>query len=556
MPTMVIQIVWSFIRRIRLKLLLIILGCGVAFGVLRFLNGLGYPIPDSPKSFCFFGLQLLLGLTLFITYYSTEFSKKVGFPTRMYVLPARTYLLVSAQMLSGILTGLLIYFAVATMAWMLLEMKWPLFGPSFFLAVFLAWNMTIAWSAPGLSIVKALPAVLIWAVLLVWIGKRFGIDSMPMNPSKMWTSVTPGELLTMILLGVGAYVTAIVGVSLDRRGDSPELAGVEAWLEKDVLMKRSQKNRGFSGPVAAQMWFEIHTRGHLIPIANVFFQLVLLVVYLCGQHDGTGMITLIIATVIVPIGCPFFAGTLAGHCSSLHEPTQMDSFRAIRPMSSQALAHVMLRNGGLSVLLTWSGWLASFVLLVVFAHIKGHSGELFELITGYYERIGLGRWVFIFLFVSIVSWTTMATAASKAMAGSHWIQWLTRLGILAVSLPLIYFHSKGMITPAQYLVLIIVFCCGVGLYCSSRTILAFYKARKKRLIGDRPIYFVAIGWIVLCFVSAYSFVRLFGAGSPSDRLPQEFIPVYSVVFMLAGLLMLPFAPLATAPLALAKSRSH
>ena len=169
---------------------------------------------------------------------------------------------------------------------------------------------------------------------------------------------------------------------------------------------------------------------------------------------------------------------------------------------------------------------------------------------------GLGRLVFIFFFVAILSWTTMASAVSKAMAGSRWIQWLLRLGILAVSLPLIYFHSKGMITPAQYIVLIIVFCCGVGLYCSSRTILAFYKARKKLLIGDRTIYFAAIGWIVLCFVSVYSFGRLFGAGSPGNRLPQEFIPVYSVIFMLAGLLMLPFAPLATAPLALAKSRSH
>lgn len=552
MPTIVIQIVWSFIHRIRLKLLLIILGCGVAFSVLRFLSGLGYPIPDSLKFFCPFGLQLLLGLTLFITYYTTEFSKKVGFPSRMYVLPAKTSLLVSAQMLSGILAGILIYLVVAGMARTILGAKWPLLGPSFFLAIFLAWNMTIAWSAPGLSIVKTLPAVLIWATLLVWIGKRFGIDSMPMNPSKMWMSVTLGELLTMTLLGVGAYFTAIVAVSLDRCGDSPVLAGIEEWLEKDILVRNLRNDRGFSSPAAAQLWFEMRSKGHLIPIANVFIQLLLLVAYLCGKHDGL----LIVASVFVPVGCPYFLGLMAGSCGRPHEPAQMDSFRAIRPMSSQALAHVMLMNGGLNVLLTWSGWLVSLLLFVVCIYIKGHAGEVFGIIASYYARIGLARLVFIIFFIAILSWTTMAIAASRAMAGSRWIRWLSRLGILVVSLFLFYFHAHGMITPAQYAILIKIFCWLVGIYCSLRTIMAFYQARSRRLIGDRMIGFAITGWTGLCFISGYALWGLWAAGSTGDRLPQELIPLYSVAFMLAGLLMLPLAPLATAPLALTKSRSN
>ncbi len=555
-PSMVIQIVWSFIHHIRMKVLFIILACGIGFGVLRFLRGLGYPTPELLKGFCLFGLQLLLVLTYLVTYYSAEFSSRAGFPTRMYVLPIRTSLLVSAQMLSGILTGIFIYLAVAGMAWTLLGIRWPLLGPSFFLAVFLAWNMTIVWSAPGLFVVKVFPAILIWAALLMWIGKRYGIDSMPANPSKMWTSVTPGELLTMTLLGVGAYVTAMVGVSLDRCGDSPELTRIKKWFEKDVLIGRSRYERGFSSPVAAQMWYEMRSKGHLIPIANAFIQLIILVVYLCSPRDGSDMPMLFIAMVIVPLGCPFVVGALAGHCASPHEPTQMDSFRAIRPMSAQALAHVMLKNGGVSVLLTWSGGLVSFVLLVICAFIKGRSGEFFGVIAGYFETIGLGRLVFMFSFVAIVSWTTMAMAASKVMAGDRWVQWLPRLGILVVSLLFIYLHAKGMIAPAQYVILLKTFCWIVGLYCLSRTILAFTKARSKRLIKDRMIGFVVVGWIVLCFISAISFWRLFGAGSAGDRLPREFIPVYSVIFMLAGLLMLPFAPLATAPLALAKSRSN
>jgi len=87
MSSMVIQIVLSFMCRIRIKLLLIIVGCGVAFGTMSFLKGLGYPTPDSSKAFCLFGLQLLLGLTWLITYYSAEFSSKMGFPTGKDVDP-------------------------------------------------------------------------------------------------------------------------------------------------------------------------------------------------------------------------------------------------------------------------------------------------------------------------------------------------------------------------------------------------------------------------------------------------------------------------------------
>lgn len=552
MPSMVIQIVWSFIHRIQMKVLFIIMACGVGFGILSFVKGLGYPTPDPLKAYCLFNLQLLLGLTLLITYYGAEFSGRVGFPTRMYVLPISTSLLVSAQMLSGILTGILIYLAVAGMSWTLLGTKWPLLGPSFFLAIFLAWNMTIVWSAPGLSVVKAVPSILIWATLLVWVGKRFGIDNLPMNPSRMWTSVTPSELLTMALLGVGAYVTALIGVSLDRHGDSPELTRMKGWLEKDVLIGRSRDDRGFSSPDAAQMWFEMRTKGHLIPIANVFIQLILFTSYLCGQHDGL----LIVASVFVPIGCPYFIGLLAGSCSSPHDPAQMDSFRAIRPMSAQSLAYVMLKNGGLTILLTWAGWLVSLSLFLVCIYIKGHSGEFFGVLESYYERIGLARLIFIFFFIAILSWTTMALAASKAMARNRWVRWLPRLGVLAILLFLIYCHAQGMITPAQYTLLIKTFCWVVGLYCVSRTILAFYKARSRRLITDRMIGFVVIGWIVLCLVSVSTFGRLFDTGSPGDRLPQEFIPLFSAVFMFAGLLMLPFAPLALAPLALAESRSN
>ncbi len=170
--------------------------------------------------------------------------------------------------------------------------------------------------------------------------------------------------------------------------------------------------------------------------------------------------------------------------------------------------------------------------------------------------IGLGWLVFIFFFVGIFSWTTMASSASKAMDSRWWITWLPRIVILAISLPLTHFHARGMITSTQYVTLFKTFCWALGLYCFVRTILAFYKARNKRLIRNRIIGMAALSWIILCLVSVYALWQLQNAGLGNNRFSQGLTSEFCVIFMLAGLLMLPFAPLATAPIALSLSRSQ
>jgi hypothetical protein len=552
---MVVQIALSFLRRTWIPSLLIILACGVSFALMRFLDGLGYKMPDPRALLGLLSFQLLLALTILILYYTTEFAPTVGFPARMYVLPARTSLLVSAQMWSGIVAGILVYQAVAAVAWIVLGAKWPLLGPSFFLAVFLAWNMAIMWSAPGLSIVKAPPAMLIWAGLLAWVAKRYGIDSLPIHPTKMWANVTPGELLTMTLLGASAYAVAVAGVCRERRGDSPELKKIKEWLEQEVG-GHTHRDKDFSSPTAAQMWFETRTKGHLIPIANAVIQMTIVVVYLGSRGDGTEMAMLIAAALVVPVGCPSFVGWLAGSCSSPGAPEQMDSFRAIRPMSTAALAHVMLRNGGLSVLFTWLGWLASFLLLAVGVSVTGHAREFFGALTDAYEKIGFGRLVLVCLAGAILSWTALALAASSAMGRRSWTRWVPRVAVIAISLPLVYFHAKGMIAPTQYVTLFKTFCWAAGSWCSVTTLLAFHRAHRQRLITARTIGLAASGWVALCLAAGCALSPLHHAIWADARFPPESIPTGSAAFLLAGLLLLPVAPLATAPLNLARRRSH
>jgi hypothetical protein len=520
MLSMAIQIALSLLRRVWIKSLLIVLACSASFGLMRFLAGLGYKTPAPLTILVLFSLQLLLALTMLIVYYTTEFTPTVGFPSRMYVLPAKTSLLVSAQMLSGTLAGVLVYLAVAAVAWIILGAKWPLLGPSFFLAIFLAWNMVIMWCAPGLSIAKAPPAILIWAVLLVWVGRRYGIDTVPINPSKMWTHVTLTELLTMTVFGAGAYVVAVTGVRRDRRGDSPELKRLKARLEGEIA-GNARHDRDFANPVAAQMWFEMRSKGHLIPVANAVIQLLIAIVYLCSRHDGTGTGTLAVAALVVPLCCPYFVGLLAGSCSSPAEPQQMDSFRAIRPMSSATLAYVMLKNGGLSVFLTWLGWLAMFLLLAVYVSVTGHAAEFFGALADTFEKIGLGRLVLIGSAVAVFSWTAMALGAASAMSDRRWTPWIPRVAVVGFALPLLYLHARGKLVPAQYVTLSKAFCWAVGSWCVATTLLAFYRARHKRLLTNQTIGLAVVGWIALCVVAGYALSRLYHEVTANAQTPPE-----------------------------------
>jgi hypothetical protein len=144
-------------------------------------------------------------------------------------------------------------------------------------------------------------------------------------------------------------------------------------------------------------------------------------------------------------------------------------------MSSTALAHVMLRNGGLSVLLTWLGWLAVFLLLPVYVNVAGHAGEFSGALTGAYEKTGLGRLVLIGSTVALLFWTAMALGAAGAMSDRRWTPWIPRVAVIGFALSLVYLRARDMLAPAQYVTLSKSFCWVAGSWCSVTTLLAFYR---------------------------------------------------------------------------------
>ena len=109
-----------------------------------------------------------------------------------------------------------------------LDLGWPLWGPSLFLAVALAATQAVlwltfksAWSLFGFAAVGS--------VLGIWYRSRYG--SAFSQPTRLWQEVTPGEVLTMLSATLVAIYGACVAISRDRCGEALSSPRLRAWAE-------------------------------------------------------------------------------------------------------------------------------------------------------------------------------------------------------------------------------------------------------------------------------------------------------------------------------------
>jgi hypothetical protein len=154
----------------------------------------------------------------------------------------------------------------------------------------------------------------------------------------------------------------------------------------------------------------------------------------------------------------------------------------------------------------------------------------------------LGIWaVPIVLGISLLAtWASVGLSASLVLAGrSSLLSWVLFVGLgtfLAWVITVNYFIARELQPQAMAL------SAGVfGFVCLGGTAWAFSRAVRQRLVRRQTAILCGLGWLLLC---AILFI-VWRDASPHAWLASPFFP---------GLLALPLAPLATAPLALAWNR--
>jgi hypothetical protein len=385
------------------------------------------------------------------------------------------------------------------------------------------------------------------ALLQIWHFSRYGPAGDYPNTfalTRMWAGLSMSELLTLLPILVAAYAIAVFGVSRDRRGDCvgwPNLWGRLAAL-MDLLPRRQKP---FNSPAAAQFWREWREKDWVLPAVCGLW---VAVIILLGVFGVTGARTAALQFAVmlqVGLAAPVFAGMIIGQCG---RKSKIDDFKATLPVSNSRLSAMILRSGSVGLLSTWVIYVAAVLFMLGWYFMVGQIDEIpLEEYYGFKNTVRqLGYINALFLVVAgiIVIWGAMGLGASMTLIGRPWLLWGFWLAVCSIGpvlMALDTLHTLNLIPFNVVPTLWRSLPWTIGIGCLLGTVLAFLAALRRYLIAWR-IPCLGLGlWLLLCISVGWAWL-------PNDD------PKTSTMVLVAGLLALSVAPLATAPLALAWNR--
>ena len=291
------------------------------------------PLPNPERFASLASMWSVMGLCYLIVVFTHGSEVRVdtadsGFPTRTFVLPVRTSVLVGWPMLQGALA--------AVLAWVLWDRL--VLGPCGIETPFW-WTPMLAGIVVTTQAVLWVPFGLPWVRVPVAVAALTGLVRAPyflaLAGDRFADPATENLVLSLVAAAVipVAFLFARAGVARARRGDSPDWLRVfrsagragEPWRERPL----------FSTPMRAQVWYEWRLRGVGFP-RLVLFTIAFLMAcgLLLGDADrrvGFGMTFLVIPVLLAGF-CGSYLGrraTPSGRCSACRRSRRRgpDQFR-------------------------------------------------------------------------------------------------------------------------------------------------------------------------------------------------------------------------------------
>jgi hypothetical protein len=468
-----------------------------------------------------------------------------GEPRRLYLLPLSNWYVSAVALLPGLFSAAVLYAvsaAVLNAGW---GAGWPVWGPAVFLAAMMG-GMQAAAHWVGSNRLGRFAA---WCLVAVpsaeWLRMRYGGDGY-LSPRAMWTTVTFGEWWTLTAMLGLAFVVFVQAVARDRRGE----AGLGACVPRGWAISRGNRGRDlprFRSASAAQFWSEWRRKGTILPATFAVFALFVVAEYVLNRFDN-GEYELLHCCIgygaglgVIGIG----AGLTLGHIEFPQSNLECGSFLATRPMSNAELSRVVLTAHGASLALTWGLWTVCFFATSAILYFDQGSHPVLDLWTDHFlfahALAVLGPWYPLLLVAAglIVAWIPLSLTTVLVLTGRRrWVLAAVAGGIpaLLVGLFLAALRAEGHIVLPDD-----VWRWLVGGSAGLATAASFGLAWRQRLIGAATFGMAFSGWAALCVVVGLVMGLVGGLQT-------------AMLVSTAGLLALPFAPLAAGPLALSWNR--
>lgn len=449
--------------------------------------------------------------------------------SRLYAAPIPTSTLVAWHLFPAMLFLFLGSAASTLLLNALFPLDWPVWGPALFSAVAIAAVYAALWQSEKTGwIVIFLTGISM--VLGLWYKSRHGALFGPVESLHYWREVTPGEVLTLVVMGIASYFAAIQGVARSRRGDTLPPLGIVALLER-VFDPPPEPGPPFLTPSAAQFWSIWRQKGWWMPICVVFGMIVGLSCWLLFSRKSDDLVMGFIGGGGLLSGLGILAAFTIGNCGPSDANFDIGNFAATRPMTTREMSRIILSALLRSVAYSWTIWATGFAcvaIILLFLGVTPPAEIDTHAIWWYIPATLLGPWIVASLGVSL------------GLTGRAWIGVVLCLllfptMIAYIVLTDIFLSDESQLILGRYLL------SAAGVLFVLYTAGAYLNAHRLALIDAPALYRAALVWLVASLVVVGMF-----------RL-QPAIPISGYI-VVVGLLALVVSPFPTVPLALGWNR--
>lgn len=456
-----------------------------------------------------------------------------GHPKRLYAFPVPTATIVTWHLLPAMV--LMAFEVAASTAALnaLFHLDWPVWGPAILMAVaFAAVQATVWLTEKSFWLPWGLAGVA--GALGLWYKSRHG--SMFSQPEHLWQQVTPVDGVTMAGVATLAFVVAVIGVARNRRGEPLGAQGILTWLEQGFDL-RFPAVQAFRSPLAAQAWYEWRQKGWAMPATVVFGMLTGVTAWAIFSRDLQDLWKGCIGGGVMLSVVGLIGGMILGNTGVNDSNLAIGHFLGTRPITTPALARIILKMSAASVLSAWAIWAASllglYFLLCAIPDLP--RPDLPKDIKWWYFPATL-----------LGSWITAGVGASIVLGGR--IRLFIGLIVGAISLLMgeLLFAKLFVQNEAQARLLFFTTIGGISAMVILVAALSFAVAWHRGMISSQTLCLSAASWAFVC-----GLLLLTGW---IDTHEQTLYGTLASSLLLIGFLALPLWPLAAAPLALAWNR--
>ena len=517
--------IWAFWRERRINFVLFIIIASAFSIFMRQFN----PIFEKYDS-----LQIMIVFALFIELSSLFMTiiaalglsvMHLKIPDQLYVKPVSSRFLVSIYFFLSILSAILIHLIAVLLYRFVGHLDWPVIMPLIFLISIIICAYAAFWTLSDVPFLCMIATALVCGFMVI-IFSEFIIKKQ-VSPQYFLRNIMP----YLFIIDIVALLISFRAIKHARYGE--KLRSTDFWgrlyLRLKILLPG--KNCKLKTPQKAYFWLLFRTGGLLMPIMNLLFVLiaVLVFVFMPEPEKIQAVKECMIAFAFINLFMFPFIGALMAHQEDRSFGVSFNI--AARPISDRSIVVTTFKVFITSYIIGLVIYFIGLGIILTLLTTTGHLEPSDISISALKQMIPLFSFPKILLY-PIGIWTALGLIGSLFMTGRKWPIFLFFSTLFIVPIILMLSNIFDGITFILKSSLIWLFAFGsVG-----GTLLAFVYAARRGLLSFLFAGILIVGYIICCFIGL--------------SLNFDFAHGLTNSALLCGLIALPFAPFASAPMAL------